>query len=223
MRVYSPALLTKLRAWADTHGVYLIADEIAAGMGRLGHALASHHAPDPALASPDFAVVAKGLTAGTAPMACVLTTDALYDLFDSDYRDGKQFMHSNTFAGYALAVAAAHATFDVFADHDVLADVQRRGPSLVDRFTQLAADRPVITNVRGCGFVAAIDLQRPDGPALDPHDRTGYAVYRAAVQRGALFRNLGDTMYLFPPLISTDAELDAMTGILADAIDAVLG
>ena len=36
MRLYSPALLARLAAWARAHGVYLIADEIAAGMGRLG-------------------------------------------------------------------------------------------------------------------------------------------------------------------------------------------
>src|SRR6185369_13185892 len=72
MRLYSPALLPRLKTWSRAHGVYLIADEIAAGMVRLGAMLASHLAPAPAL--PDFAVVSKGLTAGFLPLSAVLTT-----------------------------------------------------------------------------------------------------------------------------------------------------
>src|SRR5262249_20088608 len=52
MRLYSPDLLRRLRAWADARGVFLIADEIAAGMGRCGAMLASHLVPG---ALPDFA------------------------------------------------------------------------------------------------------------------------------------------------------------------------
>src|SRR6185312_12421157 len=118
MRFYSPDLLRRLRAWADARGVFLIADEIAAGMGRLGAMLAGHLAPG---VWPDFAVVSKGLTAGVLPLSAVLTTDAIYALFDSDYADGKAFLHSNTFTGNALAVAVGNAVLDVFADEQILA------------------------------------------------------------------------------------------------------
>ena len=64
---------------------------------------------------------------------------------------------------------------------------------------------------------------RADGAPLDPRRRTGWHVYREAVRRGALLRPLGDTMYLFPPLTTTDAEIDEMAAILGDSLDAVLG
>src|SRR6185503_15774614 len=99
----SPDLLRRLRRWADAHGVYLIADEIAAGMGRLGAVMASHLADGPgrtaASALPDFAVLSKGLTAGVLPLSAVLTTDAIYALFDADYGARRAFLHSNTYTG----------------------------------------------------------------------------------------------------------------------------
>jgi adenosylmethionine-8-amino-7-oxononanoate aminotransferase len=227
MRLYSPDLLRRLRAWADARGVYLIADEIAAGMGRLGTMLASHLADEFAgagAALPDFAVLSKGLTAGFLPLSAVLTTDAVYALFDADYGEGRAFLHSTTFAGHALGVAVGNAVLDVLAGEGgdpILARVAALGPRLRAALADLARARPWLGGVRGCGMMAAVDVRAPDGTPLDPRRRTGYRVYREAVRRGALLRPLGDTMYLFPPLTSTEDELDEMASILAASLDAV--
>jgi adenosylmethionine---8-amino-7-oxononanoate aminotransferase len=218
MQLYSPDLLPRLRAWAEAHGVYLIADEIASGMGRLGAMLAGHLAPG---ALPDFAVVSKGLTAGVLPLSAVLTTDAIYALFDADYADGRAFLHSNTFTGNALAVAVANAVLDTFADEQILQQVARNAEHLRAALETVASDRPYLRNLRACGMVAAIDIRNPDGTPRDPTHRTGFAVYREAVRRGALLRPLGDTMYLFPPLTIAAGEIDAIARILADSLDAV--
>jgi adenosylmethionine-8-amino-7-oxononanoate aminotransferase len=246
MRLYSPDLLRRLRAWADARGVFLIADEIAAGMGRCGAMLASHLALGPPSGSPnppasgsveqsspsptrlvpgalpDFAVMSKGLTAGFLPLSAVLTTDAIYRLFDADYAEGRAFLHSNTYTGNALGVAVANAVLDVFADDDILARVAAVGPRLRAALGRVAATRRCLANLRGCGMVAAVDLRTREGGTLDPARRTGYRVYREAVQRGALLRPLGDTLYLFPPLTVTDEEIAEMTGILADSVDVVV-
>ncbi|HET6281445.1 MAG TPA: adenosylmethionine--8-amino-7-oxononanoate transaminase [Polyangia bacterium] len=220
MRLYSPDLLRRLRRWATANGVYLIADEIAAGMGRCGQMLASHLAGADA-ALPDFAVLSKGLTAGFLPLSAVLTTDDIYDLFDADYADGKAFLHSNTFTGNALGVAVANAVLDVFASDAILERVATLGPRLRSALVGLAATRPYLDGVRGCGMMAAVDLRAPDGSALDPKARTGYRVYREAVARGALLRPLGDTMYLFPPLTIEAGEIDELVSIMASSLDAV--
>jgi adenosylmethionine-8-amino-7-oxononanoate aminotransferase len=220
MRLHSPDLLRRLRAWADAHGVYLIADEIAAGMGRCGAMLASHLAP---AALPDFAVLSKGLTGGFLPLAVVLTSDAVAALFDAEWHEGRAFLHSNTYAGNALAVAVAEAALAVFADEDVLGQVARHGPLLRQGLAGLARDRPWLAGARGVGMVAAVDLVRADGGPRDRLERTGHAVARAALARGALLRPLGDTMYLLPPLLATPAELEELVAILADSLDAVCG
>ncbi|HXI55009.1 MAG TPA: adenosylmethionine--8-amino-7-oxononanoate transaminase [Polyangia bacterium] len=223
MRLYSPDLLRRLRAWATDHGVYLIADEIAAGLGRCGAILASHlasHLDHSAL--PDFAVLSKGLTGGFLPLSAVLTTDEIAALFDADYGAGRAFLHSNTYTGNALGVAVANAALDLFTDEDILCAVATNGPRLAAGLAGLASSRSFVRNVRGCGMVAAVDLCDADGGPLDPRRRTGYAVYREAVGRGALLRPLGDTMYLFPPLNTSPGDIDALVTVLGDSVDAVL-
>jgi adenosylmethionine---8-amino-7-oxononanoate aminotransferase len=226
MLFFSPDLLRRLRAWADARGVYLIADEIAAGMGRLGAMLASHLAGAAGgisqAALPDFAVLSKGLTAGVLPLSAVLTTDAIYQLFDADYVEGRAFLHSNTFTGNALAVAVALAVLDVFADDDVLGGVSARAPRLRAAIGAVAAERPYLRNARACGMVAAVDIRDEGGRPLDPRRRTGWHVYREAIRRGALLRPLGDTMYLFPPLTTTDDDIDEMAAILGQSLDALV-
>jgi adenosylmethionine-8-amino-7-oxononanoate aminotransferase len=228
MRLYSPDLLVRLRRWADARGVYLIADEIAAGMGRLGAILASHLAEGgggrPSRAAlPDFATLSKGLTGGVLPLSAVLTTDAVSALFEADWAEGRAFLHSNTYTGNALGVAVANALLDVFASENILGRVEAQGPGLRRALAQLVAGRPdlPLANVRGCGMVAAVDLRGPGGAPLEPARRTGYRVYREAVRRGVLLRPIGDTMYLFPPLTVEPADVRQMVDVLGASVEAV--
>ncbi len=219
MRLYSPDLLRRLRRWADAHDVYLIADEIAAGLGRCGPMLASHLAG----ALPDFATLSKGLTGGVLPLSAVLTTDAVASLFESEWAEGRAFLHSNTYTGNALGVAVANAVLDVFASEDILGRVAAQGPALRGALAELVAARPDLpfADARGCGMVAAVDLRAPGGAPLDPRRRTGYRVYREAVRRGVLLRPIGDTMYLFPPLNVEAADVKQIVAVLEQSVAAV--
>jgi adenosylmethionine-8-amino-7-oxononanoate aminotransferase len=223
MRLYSPDLLPRLRRWADARGVYLIADEIAAGMGRLGAMLASHLAGPAGAALPDFATLSKGLTGGVLPLSAVLTTDAVASLFEGEWAEGRAFLHSNTYTGNALGVAVANAALDVFASEDVLGRVATHGPALRRALGALARARPelLLADVRGCGMMAAVDLRGSGGAPLDPARRTGYRVYREAVRRGVLLRPIGDTMYLFPPLTVEPGDVREMVDVLAASVAVV--
>ena len=223
MRIISPDLLPRLRRWADAHGVLLIADEVASGMGRCGAMLASHLAttgrPDDRTTGrpsgmPDLAIVSKGLTGGSLPLACVLTTQPMYDAFLGSWVSRRAFLHSNTYAGNALAVAAADAVLRVMRDEGVCAQAVASGTRM--RTALAARAHPRLSAVRSLGMVAAVDLL-----GCDPAARTGFRVYQEAVRRGALLRPLGDTLYLFPPLNAPWGEIEAMIGVLCDSVDAV--
>jgi adenosylmethionine-8-amino-7-oxononanoate aminotransferase len=220
MRPVSPDLLVRLRRWADAHGVLLIADEIASGLYRCGGALASHLAPGDG--APDLVVLSKGLTGGWLPLATVLAPSRIYAAFLAEWHAGKAFLHSNTYAGNPLACAIALAVLDVYADEAMADHVALSGPRLRADLRTIAATRPHLRHVRGVGQVAAVDLRQPDGTPFPRLARTGWEVYRAGLARGILLRPLGDTVYLFPPLNAPQHELDAMLGLLADSVDAVM-
>jgi adenosylmethionine-8-amino-7-oxononanoate aminotransferase len=229
MRLHSPDLLRRLRAWADAHQVLLIADEILSGWGRCGTMLSSHLAAarPPAAGGmaglPDIAVIAKGLTGGVLPQAAVLTTGPLFQAFDAAWGEGKAFLHSSTHGGNALAVAVANAVLEAYAAEGVLAGVALRGPLLRRGLAELAQQRPYLGAVRGLGMMAAVDLQAPGGGPLPAASRTGWRIFRRAVERGALLRPLGDTLYLLPPLNAAASDLERMVAILADSCQDVLG
>ncbi len=218
MLVYSPDLIKRMRAWADANDVFLIADEIAAGMGRCGTMLAGHLAE----VNADFSVLSKGLTSGVLPLSAVLTTNSIYECFLADYTELKAFMHSNTYTGNALAVAVANAALDVYASENIMQHVERMHPLMMKALESLVEQRNDLYNLRGIGMMAAVDIRQVSGEPYDWKFRTGYSVFQQAIKLGAWLRPLGDTMYLFPPLNVTDHELLEIIHILRKSLKVVL-
>ena len=215
MLLHSPDFLRRLRAWTEAHGVYLIADEILTGFHRTGPALACGHAG----IAPDFLCLSKGLTAGWLPMSAVLTGEEVYGLFYADYGQGRDFLHSNTYAGNALAAAVALEALDVYRDEDIAGQAALLGEAMRRELEGIQARTGRLADLRFLGGMAAADLV---GPGVAPGARAGFRVYREAVSRGALLRTLGDTVYWLPPLNTPLETVRELAEITAQAIEAAL-
>ena len=217
MRMHHPRYLRRVRELCDTHGVFLIADEIAVGFGRTGTLFAF----DQAGVQPDLMCLSKGLTGGFLPLCAVLATDAIYDGFLDDSRE-RAFLHSHSYSGNPLACAAALASLDILEQDDVLA----RNRNTAARMAALAAPfaaHPAVAEVRQTGMILAIELHpepdnAEDGHAVEIAGRRGLRMYRAALDRGVLLRPLGDVLYWMPPYCVDGAQLS----LLADATAAAL-
>ena len=217
MRMHHPRYLRRVRELCDTHGVFLIADEIAVGFGRTGTLFAF----DQAGVQPDLMCLSKGLTGGFLPLCAVLATDAIYDGFLDDSRE-RAFLHSHSYSGNPLACAAALASLDILEGDDVLA--RNRGTAA--KMAALAApfaSHPMVAEVRQTGMILAIELHpepenAEDGHAVEIAGRRGLRMYRAALDRGVLLRPLGDVLYWMPPYCVDDAQLS----LLAETTEAVL-
>ena len=215
MRMHDPVYLRRARELCDAHGVFLIADEIAAGFGRTGTLFACEQGG----IQPDLMCLSKGLTGGALPLAAVLTTQSIYDGFLDDSRE-RAFLHSHSYTGNPLACAAALASLDIFASDDIVAR-NRITAARMHELAQPFADHRHVADVRQAGMIVAFELTR-NGNKRTPFEserRVGLRAYRAALSRGVLLRPLGDILYWMPPYCIDDDALQLLAGVTRAAID----
>lgn len=206
MRMYPPSYLTKLRKLCDQYEVLLIADEIATGFGRTGKMFAFDYAG----VSPDIMCISKGLTGGYMPMAITITTDEIYDAFYADYSEGKAFMHSHTYSGNPLGCAAGLAVLKILKEDGILDQAGIRARYLNQKLNEALLEHKNVGEIRHLGLINAIELVKDKNTksGFDSGMRTGYQIYKKALEKGLLLRPLGDVLYFNPPLIINEDEID---------------
>ncbi|WP_242886082.1 aspartate aminotransferase family protein [Actinomadura litoris] len=205
-----PAFLEGLRERADRHGILLVMDEVQTGVGRTGRFWGHEHAA----VRPDVLITAKGLASGF-PLSAIAAPTAVME----KARPGSQ---GGTYGGNAVACAAALATLEVVRDEGLVANAERQGARLSDGLRKVAADHPVIGDVRGLGLMQASEFTTPDG---EPDAATAARAHRAASDRGLLLLTcgaFGNVVRMIPPLIVDGAQVDAALELWAAAVaDAV--
>jgi adenosylmethionine-8-amino-7-oxononanoate aminotransferase len=216
MRMYDPEYLKLLRRACDDFGVQLIADEIAVGFGRTGTLFACEQAG----ITPDYLCLSKGLTGGYLPLSVVMTTDEVYDSFYDEYVKLNAFLHSHSYTGNPLACAAANATLAIFREEPVLERNRQLAQHMRASVAALEA-HPHVAEIRQCGMILAIELLK-DVAARVPwpfEERRGLRIYRHALERGALIRPLGTTVYFMPPYVISPDEIDLLARIATEGIE----
>jgi adenosylmethionine---8-amino-7-oxononanoate aminotransferase len=216
MRMYDPIYLELLREACDRFDVQLIADEIAVGFGRTGTMFACEQAG----IRPDYLCLSKGLTGGFLPLSVVMTTDHVYDAFYDEYVKLNAFLHSHSYTGNPLACAAANATLAIFREDPVL----QRNRALASHMRASVAhleDHPHVAEIRQSGMILAIELMQ-DVAARIPwpfEQRRGLRIYQRALERGALIRPIGATVYFMPPYVIETDEIDALARVATEGIE----
>ena len=206
MRFYSPEYLQLLRQLCDEHDVVLIADEIATGFGRSGKLFACEHAD----ISPDIMTIGKALTGGYMTFAATLCTRKIADtISQSDY---PALMHGPTFMGNPLACAVACASIDLIMSYDIetrTANMQ----AIMEQQLISAATLEGVAEVRCLGAVAVIELN-------DAVDMPSFQ--SLLIDNGIWVRPFGKLVYIMPPYIITDEELEALCQSLLTVVTSYL-
>ncbi|MCK9893449.1 aspartate aminotransferase family protein [Frankia sp. AgB32] len=191
--------LRAVREYCTRHDILLIFDEAFTGFGRMGEMFAA----DISGVAPDIMCLAKGITAGYAPLGAVLVTDQIFQAFDTN---GTVFAHASTTDGHPVSCAAALAAIRAYTSEDLVANGRALGRLLCDRLSGLLAGAATFGGVRAVGAHVAIDLVDDDGSPLSMLDRRHLET--ACRRQGLLVHYTPDTVVLMPPLTMTMEEAE---------------
>jgi 4-aminobutyrate aminotransferase len=202
-------LVKAIRALCDKHGIVMIADEVQTGFARTGNLFAMEmHG-----VAADLTTMAKGL-AGGLPLAAVTGKAELMDAANPGGLGG-------TYAGNPLGIAAANAVLDVIEEEDLCARANELGSRLKQRLEALRATTPEIIDIRGPGFMVAVEFG--DAKTKEPDAGFTGRVRLEAQKRGLILLTCGvygNVVRFLAPITIPDAHFAEAMEILEASVAA---
>ena len=199
--------MTALRKICDQHGILLIADEVQTGFARTGKMFAMEHHD----VAPDITTMAKSL-AGGFPLAAVTGRAELMDAPGPGGLGG-------TYGGNPVGIAAAHAVLDVIEEEGLCDRANALGARLKQRLHSLRDDVPEIVDIRGPGFMNAVEFNdiRKGAPSAE----FANAVRLKALEKGLILLTCGvygNVIRFLSPITVQDNVVTEALDILESAI-----
>ena len=209
MKTHDADGLNILLKMMKSNNVVTIADEVMTGFGKTGTYFASDHLTE----KPDIICLSKALTAGLMPMAVTSCTTEVFEAFYSDSIE-KGFFHGHTYTANPLACTAALAGIDLLKSPAIQANIQRIMRSHKS-FDQELSKNPMVMNTRQIGVIYAFELALTMERYGDLRDR----LFRQFMERGVFLRPLGNILYLLPPYIISDEQLQRVYNSIIEVLE----
>src|SRR5437588_2068031 len=215
-RTYFP----KIMAVCDKYDVYMIADEVICGFGRLGTMFGSQ-----ALGfRPHGISIAKALSSAYLPIAAVMVPETMYEALLTESRKIGTFGHGFTYSGHPVAAAVALKTLEIYARDRIIAGAAAKAPQFQARLTALGG-HPLVGEARGLGLIGALELvaDKRTKRAFDAKKGVAARCVRFAEEQGLIVRFvLGDAVTISPPLVISPQEIDELFDRLGVTLDRTL-
>ena len=195
------SFVSELRRLCDRHGMLLIADEVQTGFARTGKMFAMEHHD----AAPDLVTMAKSL-AGGFPLAAVT---GRAEIMDAPAPGGL----GGTYGGSPLGLAAAHAVLDVIEEEGLCERAELLGGRLKQRLAGLRDAVPHIVDIRGPGFMNAVEFNEPKSG--QPSADFANAVRLEALERGLILLTCG----VYGNVIRFLSPITIQDGVFGEGLD----
>ncbi len=212
-----------LRAVRDTCrelGILFVADEVITGFGRTGPMFACAAEG----VEPDLMTIAKGLTAGYAPMGALLMSDAVYSGI-ADGQGSSLVGHGHTYSSHPVSAAIALEVLRLYDEGGILANAQKVAPLLAAGLKALEA-HPLVGEARSRGLLGALELvsDKATKRGFDPALRLATRVFDTGYRNGLVFRAFNDNILGFAPALTFQpADFELLFERLKKTLDDLLG
>jgi adenosylmethionine-8-amino-7-oxononanoate aminotransferase len=214
---YWPAIADVCRR----HGVLLIVDEVMTGFGRTGRWFGIDHWG----VRPDILVAAKGATSGYWPFGFAAASGEIHDTV----RLAGPFVHGFTYSHQPVGAAVAAEVLRILEAESLVEASAVRGEQLRGLLGGRLAEHPHAGDIRGRGLLVGIELvaDRETRAPFPRAARVAESTVAAARERGVLLYSGtgnadgvdGDVLVLGPPFVVTEAELETIADVTAEAIE----
>ena len=213
MVMYSAESLDKLIEICQENNILTIADEVMTGFGKTG----KNFACDYLTKQPDMMCLSKALTAGTIPMAITTFTQ---DLFDAFYDDdiNKALFHGHTFTANPTGCAAALASMELLEQPEMQENILRINKQNL-AFQERVQNHPKVKTTRVMGVIFALEIQSESSESYYGTMRN--KLYNFFIEKGVILRPVGNIVYILPPYIITNSQLQKVYSIIEEAIEIV--
>jgi adenosylmethionine-8-amino-7-oxononanoate aminotransferase len=199
MRMYSATILNELIQYAKEKDVVCIADEVFTGFGRTGKIFASDYLEN----KPDIITLSKGLTGGALPLGVTSCNDKIVSVFKSkDF--AKTFFHGHSYTANPIACAAANASMDLLNHPSCQGQIERINKRHKS-FKQELLENSVVKDVRVLGTILAVEIDSGETSYINDIRKSIYSFF---MDQNILLRPLGNVIYVLPPYVITDVELN---------------
>ena len=212
------SFMPAVREICDRHGILLIADEVITAYGRTGAWSGSRLWG----VMPDMMCTAKAITNGYFPFGALMLNCKVAEVFEKDTTGAGAIGSGYTYSGHPVGAAAALACIAETKRLNVTENAAARGAQLLTGLKNLTAKHEIVGDVRGgYGLMSAVELTSDRKTKAKPLKATVDTIYQQAYENGVMIRVSGPNIILSPPLIISEAEVNAVIATLDVAFTAV--
>ena len=213
MVMYEPAALDTLIQMCKANNVLTIADEVMTGFGKTGKTFASDYLVE----QPDMMCLSKALTGGTIPMAITTFTQEIFDAFyDEDIN--KALFHGHTFTANPTGCAAALASLELLQTPEMQANLVRVNAKHL-AFEKRVQSHPKVVTTRVLGVIFALEIKTESAASYYGNLRN--KLYNFFIENGVILRPVGNIVYILPPYVITDEQLEKVYQVVESALEIV--